>query len=70
MLLRKFPSDKILVNPQCWCTHSGIWTASHYHCLKYAEDAASEPELTHEELGLTDKLLGNGQFGQTLLVSF
>ena len=29
-----------------------------------------EPELSYEDVGLTDKLLGNGQYGQTLLVSF
>ncbi len=29
-----------------------------------------EPELSYEDVGLTDNLLGNGQYGQTLLVSF
>ena len=32
-------------------------------------DLANEPELSCENLGLTDTLLGNGQYGQTLLVS-
>ena len=29
-------------------------------------DLANEPELSCEGLGLTDTLLGNGQYGQTL----
>ncbi len=32
-------------------------------------DLANELELSCEGLGLTDTLLGNGQYGQTLLVS-
>ncbi len=28
-----------------------------------------EPELSHEEVGLTDEQLGDGQYGQTMLVS-
>lgn len=32
-------------------------------------DLANERELSCEDLGLTDTLLGNGQYGQTLLVS-
>ena len=31
-------------------------------------DLATEPELSCEDLGLTDTLLGNGQYGQTVLV--
>ena len=31
---------------------------------------ADEPKLSHALLGLTDKLLGPGKYGQTLLVSF
>ena len=31
-------------------------------------DLAAEPELNCEDLGLTDTLLGDGQYGQTLLV--
>ena len=31
-------------------------------------DLAAEPELNCEGLGLTDTLLGDGQYGQTLLV--
>ncbi len=31
---------------------------------------ASEPELSHAQVGLTDSLLGDGQYGQTLLVSY
>ncbi len=31
---------------------------------------ADEPELSHASVGLTDKLLGAGQYGQTMLVSF
>ena len=32
------------------------------------EDVVSEAELAFAQLGLTDKLLGNWQYGQTLLV--
>ena len=31
-------------------------------------DVASEPEISFVQLGLTDKLLGDGQYGQTLMV--
>lgn len=50
-------------------------------CLPYIADAAeldagglpsldAEPELSYAQLGLTDTLLGDGQYGQTMLVSF